>query len=152
MEIKFDNQTEMEKAKKYFENTSDLVIVPSDKRRLSNVDGNIYALYVDKKIKYVGERQSGKITCRLNQHLSKCSDKTSSKIDKIEIAFENKQEVAYKTLKVVPEYERYSVETYLIQNIKDLEWNIRDTNKKIMEISPTEEIEVELCGDDVLEA
>ena len=147
MEITLNNQAELEKAKCFFEDTSDLISVNSSELPLSSVEGNIYALYVDKKIKYIGERQSGKITERLNQHLHKCSSSTSSKLNKIENAFKNNQTVAYKTLTVFPEYERYSVETYLIQNIEDLEWNVRDTKRKVMEISPIESMEIDLQND-----
>lgn len=143
MNISVDNSSKFEEAKKYFMNSSDSKEVKQTDEPLSKIDGNIYALYVDETLKYIGERQSGKIASRLNQHLHSCPSGTSSKLDKVNEAYKNGKKVSYKTLLITPDYERYSLETFLIQNINTLEWNVRDKGKKFIEISPTDDIEVE---------
>lgn len=146
MRIKLDNNKELESAKSFFEKTCDIIVVDQNNRQVQTAVGNIYALYVDKKIMYIGERQSNKIISRLNEHLFKCSESTHSKLHEIEKAFASNKEVAYKTLCVEPDFERYSVEAYLISNIKGLEWNTRD-KKKTMEVSGTNDIEI-VCQND----
>lgn len=143
MDISVDNSSIFEEAKEYFLNSSDSIEVKQTDEPLSKIDGNIYALYVDGILKYIGERQSGKIASRLNQHLHSCPSGTSSKLDKVNEAYVDKKKVSYKTLLITPDYERYSLETFLIQNINTLEWNVRDKGKKFIEISPTDDIEVE---------
>lgn len=151
-EIKVDNEKLYEDAKKYFENSKDTIEVPKDSRRLNSVSGNIYGIYVNDQIKYIGERQSGKITTRLNQHLHRCSEKTQSKLKEVECAFAAGEKVSYKTLLIVPDYERYALETYLIQNIDNLEWNIKEKGKmktiKSVEISSDENIEFVLTNNE----
>lgn len=146
MRIKLDNNKELESAKSFFEKTCDIIVVDQNNRQVQTAVGNVYALYVDKKIMYIGERQSDKIISRLNEHIFKCSESTHSKLHKIEEAFFSNKEVGYKTLTVEPEFERYSVEAFLIQNLKDLEWNTRD-KKKSMEVSGTDDIEI-ICHED----
>lgn len=151
-EIKVDNEKLYEDAKKYFENSKDTIEVPKDSRRLNSVSGNIYGIYVNDQIKYIGERQSGKITTRLNQHFHRCSEKTQSKLKEVECAFAAGEKVSYKTLLIVPDYERYALETYLIQNIDNLEWNIKEKGKmktiKSVEISSDENIEFVLTNNE----
>lgn len=143
MNISVDNSSIFEKAKEYFQDSSDSIEVKQTDKPLSKIDGNIYGLYVDGTLKYIGERQSGKIASRLNQHLHSCPSGTSSKLDEVNEAYADKKKVTYKTLLITPDYERYSLETFLIQNIDKLEWNVRDKGKKFIEISPTDDIEVE---------
>lgn len=131
----------------YFKNCNDITIVYESDLPLKGIEGNIYGLYVDNILVYIGERKQGKITERLNQHLHQCPKGTSSKLSEVQNAYRNKQIVGYKTLLVNPDYERYSVETYLIMNIDSLEWNIRDRNvkhKKTIEVSNSGELEIEI--------
>ena len=139
--LNFDgNKDKLEQTLKYFSSAEGATEVNKGDK-LEKIEGNIYAIYVDGKIKYIGERQSGKIAYRLNQHFFSCPPGTSSKLSKVTEAFDQNKKVAYKTLLVVPDYERYSVETYLIQNIAGLDWNIRDKKHEI-EISGTDEISI----------
>ena len=100
---------------------------------LKEVSGNVYGIYVDSKLVYVGERSKGSITTRLNQHFHSCSKGTSSKLEKVQAAYDSEKTVGYKTILVEPDFERYSVETYLIKNL-DCPWNVRD-KKKTVELS-----------------
>lgn len=147
-QIKVDNEKFFEDAKIYFKNAEDAIIVQKDNRKLKGVKGNIYGIYVEKEIKYIGERQNGKITMRLNQHFYKCSKGTQSKLKEVQKAFDSGAKVSYKTLLIEPDYERYALETYLIQNIKSLEWNIKEKNGekciKSAEISSDKDIKFEL--------
>ena len=67
-------------------------------------------------------------------------------------AFAAGKKVSYKTLLIEPDYERYALETYLIQNIDNLEWNIKEKGKmktiKSVEISSDENIEFVLTNNE----
>jgi hypothetical protein len=73
---------------------------------LKNIKGNIYGLYVNDELKYIGERQKGNLTNRLNTHFHCCPEGTKSKLDKVKEAFSEKNKVSYKTLLIEPDYER----------------------------------------------
>ena len=143
--MEVNNEEIFKKAKEYFEETEDIIPF-NENDEIPKMEGNIYGLYVDKKLMYIGERQNGKIHERLKQHFRGCSESTKSKHKEISEEVNNKKKVGYKTLLIEPDYERYSLETYLIINIKDLPWNCRDkgSKKKVAELSSTDDIEVEL--------
>ena len=99
--------------------------------KTTDVEGNVYALYVDNELRYIGERQSDKIASRLNNHLHSCPRSTNSKLKEIDSAYASNKKVSYKTLLIEPDYQRYALETYLIQNITSLPWNVRDRKKVV---------------------
>ena len=133
MELKIDNEKELKEALEYFKKTDDIIKITKDKLPLKKVSGNVYGIYVDDELVYIGERSKGSITTRLNQHFHSCSKGTSSKLEKVQAAYKDGKKVAYKTILVEPDFERYSVETYLIKNLA-CPWNVRD-NKKTIELS-----------------
>ena len=151
MERKVNNETEYKKALDYFKDSNGTTEVKQSDPNLTGIKGNIYGLYVNGTLKYIGERQCGKLTNRLNNHLKGCSDGTKSKHAEVTKAYASGNIVSYKTLLIEQDYERYSLETYLIKNIDTLEWNIRDKGgkkTKVAEISPTDDIDVEIDADE----
>ena len=133
MELKIDNEKELKEALEYYKKTDDIIKITKEKLPLKKVSGNAYGIYVDDELVYIGERSKGSITTRLNQHFHSCSKGTSSKLEKVQAAYKDGKKVAYKTILVEPDFERYSVETYLIKNLA-CPWNVRD-NKKTIELS-----------------
>lgn len=146
--IKIDNEDIFKKALSYFENSSDSIEVKKSDSSLKNIQGNIYGLYVDDELKYIGDRQSDKIASRLNEHLHKCSESTNSKLKEVTEAYNSNKKVSYKTLLIEPDYQRYALEVYLIQNIDSLPWNIRD-KKRIVSFDTCDDDEMLIAVDKV---
>lgn len=130
--IEVNNEELFKQALEYFNDSSDSIEVKKDDQNLKGIQGNIYGLYVEDKLMYIGERQNGKISSRLNMHLHKCPEGTNSKLNEVNEAYNSNKKVSYKTLLIKPDYQRYAFETYLIQNISSLSWNIRDKKRTII--------------------
>lgn len=58
--ITVDNEKSYKPALTYFLDSSDAIEVKKTDLPLKGVKGNIYALYVDNVLMYIGERQKGK--------------------------------------------------------------------------------------------
>lgn len=129
--IEVNNEESFNEALEYFNDSSDSVEVKKGDQNLKGIKGNVYGLYVDDKLMYIGERQNGKISSRLNMHLHKCPKGTNSKLNEVNEAYNSNKKVSYKTLLIEPDYQRYALETFLIQNISSLPWNVRDKKKVI---------------------
>jgi hypothetical protein len=129
--ITVNNEKSFEEVLAYFNDSSDSIEVKENDQNLKGIEGNIYGLYVEGRLMYIGERQKGKISSRLNMHLHSCPKGTNSKLSDVKAAYRSGQKVSYKTLLIEPDYQRYALETYLIQNINPLSWNVRDKKKVI---------------------
>ncbi len=99
--------------------------------RLSSI-GNIYALYVNGKLKYIGESKSTRIKQRLNNHLFGSGFKTDktgkqigtvSKWHLISNAIDKGQTITFKCILIEPDSLRTSIEEELIK-IHNPDWNI----------------------------
>lgn len=98
-----------------------------------NAIGNIYFLFSDGILKYIGQRQAKGIRTRLDQHLfgkSFSVDKnnkqngTISKWDKVENEIKKGKEISFKTILIEPDSLRTTIELELIAQLKP-DWNIQ---------------------------
>lgn len=104
----------------------------SDENRLSAV-GNIYFLFSNGNLKYIGQRQSSAIKTRLDQHLfgksfsvneNNVQNGTVSKWNKIQEELDNGNEITFKTILIEPDSLRTTIEQELIKRLNP-EWNIQ---------------------------
>ena len=146
-----DNEMSFKEALKYFKDSSDSIEVNEGDPNLKGIEGNIYGLYVGDQLMYIGERQRGKMSSRLNMHLHKCPKGTNSKLNEVKDAYKLGEKVSYKTLLIEPDYQRYALETYLIQNISPLPWNIRD-KKRVVTFETSNDDETIVSVESVVEA
>ena len=149
--IKVNNEKLFKKALEYFNDSSDAVEVKENDQNLEGIQGNIYGLYVGDQLMYIGERQNGKMSSRLNMHLHTCPKGTNSKLNEVKDAYKLGKKVSYKTLLIEPDYQRYALETYLIQNISPLPWNIRD-RKRVVTFETSNDDETIVSVESVAEA
>jgi hypothetical protein len=100
--------------------------------RLSAI-GNIYFIFSDGVLKYIGQRQAKGIRTRLDQHLfgkSYSVDKnnkqngTISKWDKVKYELNIGKEINFKTILIEPDSLRTTIELELISLLKP-DWNIQ---------------------------
>ena len=103
----------------------------SQENRLKAV-GNIYFLFSDYELKYIGQRQLKGIKTRLDQHLygkSYSVDKnnvqngTISKWDKVKHEIDHGKEISFKVIHVKPDTLRTTIELELIEKLNPI-WNI----------------------------
>lgn len=104
----------------------------SDENRLKAI-GNIYFLFSNGILKYIGQRQSNAIKTRLNQHLfgksfsvdsNNIQNGTISKWNKVKFELDNGNEISFKTILIEPDSLRTTIELELISILKP-EWNIQ---------------------------
>lgn len=102
----------------------------TNKNRLSAV-GNIYFIFSNSVLKYIGQRQANSIKTRLDQHLFGKSfsvdengkqNGTVSKWDKVSKELEQGNEITFKTILVEPDTLRTTIELELISHFQP-EWN-----------------------------
>ncbi len=95
--------------------------------------GNIYFLYSNGKLKYIGQRQASGIKTRLDQHLfgksysvneNNVQNGTVSKWNKVQYELESGNEITFKTILIKPDNLRTTIELELISHLKP-EWNIQ---------------------------
>ena len=100
--------------------------------RLKSV-GNIYFLYSNGDMKYIGQRQSNSIKTRLDQHLfgksfsvdkNNVQNGTISKWNKVNVEIESGNQITFKTILIEPDNLRTTIELELINHFKP-EWNIQ---------------------------
>ena len=132
MILKFQQQiNEMtEKAIKEFKNAE--LKERTNENRLSAI-GNIYFLFSNKKLKYIGQRQSKGIKTRLDQHLFGKSysvddngkqNGTISKWHLVKKELDNGNEISFKTILIEPDNLRTTIELEMIKKLNP-EWNIQ---------------------------
>ena len=99
----------------------------------SSAFGNIYFLFSNKKLMYIGQRQSRGIRTRLDQHLFGKSysvdangkqNGTISKWHLVERELEKGNDIHFKTIHIQPDNLRTTIELELINRLKP-EWNIQ---------------------------
>lgn len=95
--------------------------------------GNIYFIYSNGQLKYIGQRQARGIKTRLSQHLfgksfsvdeNNTQNGTVSKWHKIKNEIENNKEITFRAITVEPDSLRTTIELELIARFKP-EWNIQ---------------------------
>lgn len=100
--------------------------------RLSSI-GNIYFLFADGVLKYIGERQAVGIKTRLNNHLFGSSFRvnennvqtgTVSKWHLVNEAISQGKVITFKTILIEPDSLRTTIELELISRLRP-EWNIQ---------------------------
>lgn len=100
--------------------------------RLSAI-GNIYFIFSDGVLKYIGQRQAKGIRTRLDQHLygksysvdqNNKQNGTISKWDKVKYELNNGKEINFKTILIEPDSLRTTIELELISILKP-DWNIQ---------------------------
>jgi len=100
--------------------------------RLSAI-GNIYFIFSDGVLKYIGQRQAKGIRTRLDQHLFSKSysvdqnnkqNGTISKWDKVKYELNIGKEINFKTILIEPDSLRTTIELELISLLKP-DWNIQ---------------------------
>jgi hypothetical protein len=103
----------------------------TNKDRLKAI-GNIYFLYSNGEMKYIGQRQAKGIKTRLNQHLfgksfsvnkNNVQNGTISKWNKVNIEIEGGNQMTFKTILIEPDNLRTTIELELINHFKP-EWNV----------------------------
>lgn len=103
--------------------------------RLKSV-GNIYFIYCNSVLKYIGQRQAKGIKTRMNQHLfgksysvneNNIQNGTVSKWDKIKEEVEKGNIITFKTILIQPDNLRTTIELELIKHFKP-EWNKQGKN------------------------
>ena len=104
----------------------------TNKDRLKAI-GNIYFLYSNGEMKYIGQRQAKGIKTRLNQHLfgksfsvnkNNVQNGTISKWNKVNVEIESGKLITFKTILIEPDNLRTTIELELINHFKP-EWNIQ---------------------------
>lgn len=100
--------------------------------RLSAI-GNIYFIFSDGVLKYIGQRQAKGIRTRLDQHLfgksysvdqNNKQNGTISKWDKVKYELNIGKEINFKTILIEPDSLRTTIELELISLLKP-DWNIQ---------------------------
>ena len=100
--------------------------------RLSAI-GNIYFIFSDGVLKYLGQRQAKGIRTRLDQHLfgksysvdqNNKQNGTISKWDKVKYELNIGKEINFKTILIEPDSLRTTIELELISLLKP-DWNIQ---------------------------
>jgi len=100
--------------------------------RLSAV-GNIYFLFVEGELVYIGQRQAVGMKTRLNNHLfgssyqvdeNNVQNGTVSKWHLVQAALNKGQEITFKTILIQPDSLRTTIELELISRLCP-EWNIQ---------------------------
>ena len=100
--------------------------------RLSAI-GNIYFIFSDGVLKYIGQRQAKGIRTRLDQHLfgksysvdqNNKQNGTISKWDKVNHELNIGKEINFKTILIEPDSLRTTIELELISFLKP-DWNIQ---------------------------
>ena len=100
--------------------------------RLSAI-GNIYFIFSDRVLKYIGQRQAKGIRTRLDQHLfgksysvdqNNKQNGTISKWDKVNHELNIGKEINFKTILIEPDSLRTTIELELISLLKP-DWNIQ---------------------------
>ena len=100
--------------------------------RLSAI-GNIYFIFSDGVLKYIGQRQAKGIRTRLDQHLygksysvdqNNKQNGTISKWDKVKYELNIGKEINFKTILIEPDSFRTTIELELISILKP-DWNIQ---------------------------
>jgi hypothetical protein len=95
--------------------------------------GNIYFLFSNGKLKYIGQRQSTAIKTRLDQHLfgksfsvdsNNVQNGTISKWVKVKKELDSNNEITFKTILIEPDTLRTTIELELISRLNP-EWNIQ---------------------------
>lgn len=94
--------------------------------------GNIYFIYSNGVLKYIGQRQAPSIKTRLDQHLfgksysvdrNNVQNGTVSKWNKVKDELERGKEITFKTILIEPDNLRTSIELELIKHFSP-DWNI----------------------------
>lgn len=95
--------------------------------------GNIYFIYSNGELKYIGQRQAKNIKTRLDQHLfgksysvdeNNVQNGTVSKWHMVKNELENDKIITFKAVTVEPDTLRTTIELELISRLKP-EWNIQ---------------------------
>ena len=95
--------------------------------------GNIYFLYSNGILKYIGQRQAIGIKTRLSQHLfgksysvdiNNVQNGTVSKWNKVSEELEKGKEITFRTIHIEPDNLRTTIELELITHFKP-KWNIQ---------------------------
>ena len=95
--------------------------------------GNIYFIYSNGEMKYIGQRQAKGIRTRLDQHLfgksfsvdkNNVQNGTISKWNRVSTEIENGNKITFKTILIKPDNLRTTIELELINHFKP-EWNIK---------------------------
>lgn len=95
--------------------------------------GNIYFIYSNGELKYIGQRQAKNIKTRLDQHLfgksysvdeNNVQNGTVSKWHMVKSELENDKIITFKAVAVEPDTLRTTIELELISRLKP-EWNIQ---------------------------
>jgi len=103
-----------------------------NKDRLGAI-GNIYFIFSDGVLKYIGQRQAKGIRTRLDQHLfgksysvdqNNKQNGTISKWDKVKYELNIGKEINFKTILIEPDSLRTTIELELISFLKP-DWNIQ---------------------------
>ncbi len=113
-----------ENIKNYFYQIGDAI----DKSSLINhkdSQDNLYAIYEDKKLVYIGTSKKNNIYKRLDQHLNSCPSGTNSVLSNVN---SSKGIIKFKTYSTEWDILRFSTEAYLI-SVLDPVWNKRGTTK-----------------------
>jgi hypothetical protein len=127
--------------KKEIDEITKLAILELDKLKVyqrTNEDrlkaiGNIYFIYSNGEMKYIGQRQSKGIKTRLDQHLfgksfsvdkNNVQNGTISKWNMVSAEIENGNKITFKTILIEPDNLRTTIELELINHFKP-EWNIQ---------------------------
>ena len=104
----------------------------TNKDRLKAI-GNIYFLFSNDELMYIGQRQANGIKQRLDQHLFGKSysidsrgkqNGTISKWNKVRDEIEKGNEITFKTILITPDTLRTTIELELISRLKP-NWNIQ---------------------------
>jgi hypothetical protein len=127
--------------KKEIDEITKLAILELDKLKVyqrTNEDrlkaiGNIYFIYSNGEMKYIGQRQAKGIRTRLDQHLfgksfsvdkNNVQNGTISKWNRVSTEIENGNKITFKTILIKPDNLRTTIELQLINHFKP-EWNIQ---------------------------
>ena len=127
--------------KKEIDEITKLAILELDKLKVyqrTNEDrlkaiGNIYFIYSNGEMKYIGQRQAKGIKTRLDQHLfgksfsvdkNNVQNGTISKWNMVSVEIENGNKITFKTILIKPDNLRTTIELELINHFKP-EWNIQ---------------------------
>lgn len=103
------------------------ILKNNNKNVLPKNNANIYAIYLNQKLVYIGQTKSSLSTTRLTNHLFYKHEKTGSKLKNVKESIKNGNSISISYISVKPESLRHYIEDELIKKytLLDTLWNIQ---------------------------
>jgi hypothetical protein len=99
----------------------------NNENMLPKNNANVYAIYVNQELVYIGQTKSSLSTTRLTNHLFYKHEKTGSKLAKVKESIKESKTISISYISVEPESLRHYIEDELIKKytLTNTLWNIQ---------------------------